>query len=340
MVDAATVRWQNKAIAAQSDFRGLRIMALLVAWYFFLWQFLSLPALATTLAALPPLMTFALAKGNYMPDFGMIIAGFCIFHFRRELRIEWKRAVAIRLYLAILLPLLAYLALALILFEIVQLTGPAHAWVLPWRDPLMVIQFRILATTAIAAILVPPFLFGLWTYPVDVTIAGVVLCAIYDGFTFYLQTHRFVWMWPSTALVDFATGMVLCSALFRGVTFLAAVRGPTLIMGWVALMAGSIIDGPLIFFLGFLMIVGALSLNERTWFAPGERALLLWSRTAFAIVLIQPAILSAWAIWGGRLKLSGWAAFFALAVVTQLLAVLLYLAVEPPLRRLLKKEAA
>jgi hypothetical protein len=340
MAEAAVVRWQNKSIPAQSDFRGVLVMGLLAAWFFFLWQLFSLPPFAAEQAKLPPLLQFALAKGLYMPDFGMILAGFCAFHFRRELRDEWNSRVARRLYLRVLLPLFAYLILALILFEVVHLLGPDRNVVVPWQDHLLGIEFRVVATAAIAVILLPPFLYWMWTSIPDFGWAGIALCFTYYGMTFHLHTHRLLWMWPPTAIVDFVFGVVICSSLFRGVEYLVAVRGPAIILGWVALLAGTIVDGPTLFFLGFIMIVGGASLSERSWFVPGEQGLLLWSRTAFAIALVQPAVLTAWAFWGSPPPRSPWLAGLGLATVTQILAVLLFLAAEPPARRLLRLQPA
>lgn len=340
MPDAEIMRWQNKTISADSDFRGVLILGLLVAWFFFFWQLCSLAPFAAAVARLPPLLRFALHKGIYMPDFGLMIAGFCVFHFLRELRIEWEFSVARRIYFRLFLPLLAYSVLALILFEAVHLVSPLHSLVLPWRDPLMEIQFRVVVPILIALVILPSFLYWMWVSVPDFGWAGIAICFTYYGMTFHLGTHHVAWMWSPTAIVDFSFGLILCSSLFRAVEFLVAVRGPAILLGWLALVAGSILDGPTLFFVGFIMILGGASLSERSWFIIGERGLMLWSRTALAIFMVQPAVLAAWALWGGKLTASGLVIGLTLAVVTQILAVLLFLVVEPPARRLLRLQPA
>jgi hypothetical protein len=334
------LRWQNKTIAASSDLRGVLIMGLLVAWFYFLWQFCTIAPFAAAAAHLPPLLQFMLSKGHYMPDFAMIVAGFATFHFFRQLRLEWDRKVAIQVYLAVVVPLVAYLAVGVALLEAVHYAGLAHAFVLPWQDALMGIQFRVAAAAVVFAVLFPPFLFWMWNAEPDFGWAGIVLSLIYYGMTFHLNTHRLIWMWPPTAIVDFILGVALCASLFRAVEYLVAVRGPMIILGWLALLGGSIIDGPSLFFLGFLLIVGGASLSERSWFLPGERLLLLWSRTALAIALVQPAVLTAWLLWGGRSGHSGFSAVLLLAAATQILALVLTLIVTPPARRLMPVQPA
>jgi hypothetical protein len=334
------LRWQNKTIAASSDLRGVLIIGLLVAWFYFLWQLSTVPPFAAAAAHLPPLLQFMLSKGQYMPDFAMIVAGFASFHFFRQLRLEWDRKIAVQVYLAVVVPLVAYLALGLILLEAVHYAGPAHAFVLPWQDPLMGIQFRVAAAAIIFAILFPIFLFWMWNAEPDFCWSGVVLSLIYYGLTFHLRTHRLIWMWPPTAVVDFILGVTLCSSLFRGIEYVVPVRGAMIILGWLALLGGSIIDGPSLFFLGFLLVVGGTSLSERTWFLPGERLLLLWSRTTLGIALVQPAVLTAWVLWGSRSGTSGLPALLLLAVATQILALVVTLIVTPPARRLMPVQPA
>ena len=340
MVRLYELRWQNKTIEAGSDLRGVLIMGVLVAWFFFLWQLCTLPPFAAAAAHLPPLLRFMLAKGLYMPDFAMIVAGFATFHFFRQLRLEWNRKVAIQIYLAVVLPLAAYLALGVALLEAVIYAGPSHAWVLPWQDPLMAIQFHVAAAALIFAIIFPPFLFWMWTADPDFGWSGIVLSLIYYGLTFHLKTHRLMWMWPPTAIVDFILGVTLCSSLFRAVEYVVTVRGPMIILGWLALLGGSIIDGPSLFFLGFLMIVSGASLSERSGYLPGERLLLLWSRTALAIVFVQPAVLTGWLLWGSRSGASGLSAVLLLAAGTQILALAATLIVTPPARRLMPVQPA
>jgi hypothetical protein len=334
MVHTLYVAWQNKAISRESDFRGVLILGLLVVWFYFIGQFLSLPPFATVVAGLPPLLHSALAKATYMPDFGMIILGFAAFHFRRELCVEWDGRIARRVYLLAVVPLLGYTLVGVLLLEAVHLASPAHAMVLPWRDRLMGVQFRMLAAAIIFAALWPLFLFWTWTAVLEVGLAGAFLGLVYYGATLNLGLHRHLGLSPVSALIDFILGVSLCTSLYRGVQYLAPVRGAIIIFGWLSLLGGAILAGVGLFFLGFLMIVSGSAIGERSWFIPGEKALLIWSRTAFAILVVQPAILTAWFIWGSQITGAGWAAFVAVAVITQLVAVAVSLAVEPPSRRL------
>ena len=340
MVDASIVRWQNKSIPATSDFRGPLTMALPVAGLWFLWQWLSLPDLAPVQAGLPPLLRFALAKGRYMPDFGLIIAGFASFHFQRDLKLEWDGAVANRLYLRLLTPLLAYLLLALILFEAVAMAGPAHGLVLPWSPSLFAPAFWALGTMVIALILLPALLYWTWTCIPDVCWAGIAICFAFYGLSFQEGFHHYLWLWPVDALADFALGVFLCASLFRGVEYLSAVRGPTIILGWVALLAGAILEGPALFFLGFVMILSGMAVGERSWYLIGERGLLAWSRTALAFALVQPAVLLAWANWGPVSLRPLWLQALILAVIIQLLAVILYALVMGALAPLVRRSGA
>jgi hypothetical protein len=334
------LRWQNKSIPASSDLRGVLAMGLLAAWFYFVWQLVSLPPFAASLARLPPLLRFALEKGQYMPDFGMIIAGMMAFHCNRQLWRVWDGRIAIRVYLAVVVPLLAYLGLAVLLLEAVHFASPAHSLVLPWQDRLMGVQFRVVGTAAVCAAVLPLFLYWLWTAVPDFCWACIALCFGYYGLTFHIHTHRLIWMWPPTALVDFILGGTLCASLFRAVEYLSAVRGPTIILGWLALLAGSILNGPSIFFLGFIMVVAGTAISERTAFLPGEGLLLLWSRTALAIILVQPAVLTAWLLWGSHMPYSGLSLVLGLAAATQILALLLTVIVDQPARRLTPAQPA
>jgi hypothetical protein len=334
MVSARDLAWQNKSIPGTSDFRGVLIMGLLAAWFYGVGQCLTLPPFAAFTAGLPPLLGSVLAKAQYMPDFGMILAGFAAFHFRREMRMEWNTGVALETYVSTLVTLIAYLAAGVALLEAVHIAGPAHALVPPWQDRWMRVPFLVLATAAAFSVLWPAFLFWMWTAALDVGLVGVVLPLIYFGANFTLGWHREVFMVPVTALFSFLLGVCLCTTLFRCVAYLAPVRGPTIILGWMTMLVCSILAGPALFFLGFLMIVGGSALGERTWFLPGERALLIWSRTALAIVMVQPALFTAWLIWGQAVTGTGWLACLALAVGVQLLAILLCLVIAMPTRRL------
>jgi hypothetical protein len=334
MVTSIEVAWQNKSIPRSSDFRGVLIMGLLAAWFYFVWQFLSLPPFAALVAGLPPLLGSALAKGKYMPDFGMIVAGFAAFHFRRELRKDWDTRIALQVYLSAVVPLIAYLAVGVALLEAVHLAGPTHALVLPWRDRLMAVQFLVLATVIVFAFLWPFLLHWLWTADLDIGVAGVVLVLIFYGANFTIGWHEDVFMWPLTALLDFLMGVCLCTTMFRSVAYLAPVRGAMIILGWMSILMGSILAGPSMVFLGFLMVLSGSALGERSWFLPGEWVLLIWSRTALAIVVVQPALFSAWLLWGVPITGTGWKAILALAVAVQLLATVLCLVIETPARRL------
>jgi hypothetical protein len=334
MVAAHELAWQNRAIPSSSDFRGVLVLGLLAAWFYFVFQLLSLPPFAMTRAGLPPLLRFALAKGQYMPDFGMIIAGFAAFHFRRELRTEWDGRVARQVYLSAVVPLIGYLAVGVALLELVHLAGPSHALVMPWQDRLAAAQFVILATAVVFAFLWPVLLHWMWTAAVDVGVCGVVLALIYLGMTFTLGWHRHMYMWPVSALFDLLLGVCLCTTVFRGVAYLESVRGPMIILGWLAMLVCSILAGPALFFMGFLMVLVGSGLSERDWFLLGEKALLAWSRTALAIFVVQPAVLAAWLIWGRQVTGIGWVACLALAVATQLVATAVWLAIEMPARRL------
>jgi hypothetical protein len=334
MVTATETAWQNKTIPRSSDFRGVLAMGLVAAWFYFVWQFLSLPPLAAFKSGLPPLLGFAAAKGQYMPDFGMIVGGFAAFHFSRELQREWQRRVARQVYVAAVVPLILCLASGVALLEAVHLGGPDHALIWPWQDRLMGVQFRVLATAIVFAGLWPFVLCWMWTAILDVCLAGVALCLIYYGVGFTLDWHRLPFMWPSTALFDFLFGVCLCSTLFRTVEYLEPVRGAMILLGWMAMAVGAILAGPAIFFLGFVMIVSGSAVGERSWFLPGEKALLIWSRTALAIAVVQPAVFTAWLIWGQGMTGIGRVAFLSLAVVVQLLAAVLCLFIEMPARRL------
>jgi hypothetical protein len=264
----------------------------------------------------------------------MIVAGFAGFHFRRELSREWDGRVALQAYLSAVVPLIAYLALGVIPLEAVHLAGPAHALVRPWEDRLMGVPFRVLATAIVFAALWPVFLYWMWTSILDIGITGVVLALIYYGMCFSLGWHRHLYMLPVGALFGFLLGVCLCTTLFRGVVYLAPVRGPMIILGWLAMLTCSILIGPEMFFLGFLMVVAGCALGERSWFLPGETALLALSRTALAIVVVQPALFTAWLIWGEGMTGIGWVGFLVLAVAAQLLATVLCLVIEMPARRL------
>ena len=344
MPDRTVLSWQNKTIAATGDLRGPLMMALPVAALWFLWQWLSLPGLAAAQANLSPFLRFALDKGRYMPDFGLIIAGFAAFHFQRGLKLEWDGKLARRLYFRLLAPLLAYALLALILFELVAAAGPGHRMSPLWSDPLTAPAFWVMATVLVTLILLPPMLYLAWTAIPDICWAGVAVCLAFYGLSFQEGFHHHLWLWPINAMVDFILGIFLCASLFRGVEYIASVRGPAIILGWVALLAGSILTGPGLFFLGFIMILSGMAVGERSWYLIGEKGLLAWSRTALAFALMQPAVFAAWLAWGGVHLRPLWLEGLILAVVTQVLAVIAYALVMGiimvPVRRVFAAPAA
>ena len=198
----------------------------------------------------------------------------------------------------------------------------------------MQIQFRVLATAIVFSCLWPLLLYWLWTAILDIGLAGVVLGLIYCGMDFTLGWHKHLAMVPVTALVDFLMGVSLCTTLFRAIEYLAPVRGAMIILGWVSMVTASILVSPVMFFLGFLMAVSGAALSERSWFLPGERALLLWSRTALGVFVVQPAVFAGWMIWRQPVSASGWGAVLAAGIAAQLLAAIVFLVVEMPARRL------
>lgn len=340
MVDVTVRRWQNMTISAASDFRGPLMMALPIAAFWFLWQWLSLPGMAGHMSALPALLGFMLDKARYMPDFALILAGFVAFHFQRDLREGLNMAAAFRMFLRLLTPILGYFLAALILFEAVGLLWPAHHLALPWADPLFGPAFWIMATMTVGLILLPPFMCFTWTSIPDVCWAIIATCLACYGLSFWDGFHHHLWLWPINAVLDFVCGVSICSTLFRAVEMFAAVRGPTIILGWIVLLAGSILTGPTLFFVGFVMILSGMAIGERSWYLPGERGLLSWSRTALPFALAQPAVLTAWSFLPlGTLK-SSWLGALAAALAIQIVAVVLFTIIVLPTRHLLAGSTA
>jgi hypothetical protein len=339
MVDIQTISWQNKTIAAAADFRGVLGMGLLAAWFYALWLLFTLPPFAGIAAHLPVLLRSVLAKGGSMPAFGMIAAGFCAFHFCRSLRLEWDGTVARRLHMRLVLPLLAYGLLALLLFEAASLLA-GQGLVRPWAAPLFAIPFQIMATVIVGAAFLPLLLFWFWTAVVDVVMTIVILSWVYHGFEFTIGFHGVTWIGAAQFVVDFLGGAAMCSLIFRNVEYLAIVRGHMILLGWIALLGGSILAGPALFYLGFLMVLVGTALSERTDFLPGEAFLLAWSRTALGIALVAPGVLLAWQGWGNHASMPLWLAAIGLAVVIQILGSALFLLAEPPLRQILRPSAA
>jgi hypothetical protein len=323
------LRWQAKSIPARSDFRGVFFLGLLAAGFFFVWQIMALPPFSAMAERLGPLSKSALDKGQFMPEFGAIIAGFIAFHFRREFQVSLDSRIAVPVAVAVIGALLVPLIVSIGVQDALHLAA-GQAIVPPWHDALFHIQFRVIVTVLVLTILLPYALFVMWTATPDIGWAAVVLAAILYGFTFYLHSYRLEWMWPPRILIDLVMGISLCATLFRAAEYFVAVRFTAIIIGIMALVGGSILAGPSLFFLGFLMVLSGCALSERTWSVAGEGALLGWSRTAYAFVLAQPIVLSAWLIWGGRFSLSRPLLFAALAIVTQVAAVLLYALVQRP----------
>lgn len=339
MVDIHTVTWQNKTIAAKTDFRGVLAMGLLVAWFYVLWLLFTLPAFAAAKAHMPVLLRFVLAKGATMPAFGAIVAGFCAFHFCRDLRLGWDGAIARQLYLRLVLPLLAYGLVALLLFQAASLLA-GQGLVRPWAAPLFALPFQIMATFILGAALLPLLLFWLWTAIVDIALSIMVLTWIYYGFDFTIGFHSVPWIGAARYVVDFLSGAATCSLIFRGAEYLVIVRGHMILIGWIGLVVGAILAGPALLYLGFTMVLAGTALGERSSFLPGEEILLGLSRTALGIVLVAPAVLLAWQGWGNHASMPLWLAALGLAVVIQILGAALFLLAEPPLRQILRPSAA
>lgn len=339
MVDIGTVTWQNKTIPAGADFRGVLGMGLIAAWFYALWLLFTLPPFAGIESHLPVLLRAVLAKGAAMPAFGMIAAGFCTFHFCRSLRYEWDGAVARRLYLRLVLPLLAYGLLALLLFEAASLLG-GHGLVRPWAAPLFATAFQVMVTIIIGAALLPLMVFWFWTAVVDVVMTLMILTWVYWGFDFSIGFHGVPWLGAPRYAVDFLSGAATCSLIFRNAEYLVIVRGHMILIGWIALIGGSILAGPALLYLGFVMVLVGTALSERTAFLPGEPLLLAWSHTALGIALVAPAVLLAWQGWGSQAGLPLWLVVIGLAVVIQILGSALFLVAEPPLRQFLRPSPA
>jgi hypothetical protein len=142
-------------------------------------------------------------------------------------------------------------------------------------------------------------------------------------------------MRPVSALFAFLLGVSLCTTVFRAIVYLAPVRGAMIVLGWVSMAAASILVSPVMFFLGFLLVASGSAIGERSFFLPGERALLIWSRSALGLFVVQPAVFAAWLVWRQPAPAGGWAAFLVLAVAAQLLAAMVALVVEMPARRLI-----
>lgn len=339
MVDIHTVSWQNKSIPAAADFRGVLAMGLLAAWFYALWLLFTLPAFAATKAHLPLLLRFAVAKGASMPAFGMIVAGFCAFHFCRDLRLGWDGAIARGLYLRLVLPLLAYGLVALLLFEAASLLA-GQGLVRPWAAPLFALPFQIMATVILGAAFLPALLFWLWTAIVDIPLTLMILTWVYDGFDFTIGFHGVPWIGAARYVVDFLCGAATCALIFRNVEYLVIVRGHMVLIGWIGLVGGAIMGGPGLLYLGFLMVLVGTALSERAGFLPGEIFLLAWSRTALGVALVAPSVLLAWQGWGSHAAMPLGLAVIGLAVVIQILGAAVFLLAEPPLRQILRPSAA
>jgi len=331
MVTIETITWQNKTVAAKADFRGVRLMGLFAAWAFFFGLLFLLPPFAAAAAKAPPLLRAVIGKGLLMPDLGLMVAGFCAFHFNRQLRHGWDGAVAWRLMLHRLLPVLAYTLLALLLFEVASILG-GREFARPWAAPLFAPLFPAVMTAVVCALLLPLMAYWFWTAVMDVVLAIFVITWVYYGAQFTIGFHGLPWMNLLAGLVDFLCGAAACSLVFRGAEYFVVVRGHMMLIGLIALIAGSILETASLLTLGLLLMLAGAALSERTSFLPGEAALLAWSRSAPGIALLAPAVLLAWESWGSHAGLPLWLAAAGLALVTQIFGAAAFLLVEPPLR--------
>lgn len=323
MVGVETLRWQNRTIRADNPFTGVFGLGLLLAWSVFLDLFLHGPGIAETVAGLPPLLRSVLQKGYYAPDLGMILLGFIAFHKQRDLRLKWEWGPALKTYRRMVVPLAAYLVLSLGLFELATLAaggGLAN----PWTSPLYGAMFRMMVVIVVGVILILPILSWAWETLPDQVLAVFCMVLCYFGANFYFGVHKVGLLWAAHLPVSFMLGLISCSILFRAVMYLEAVRGSMVLLGWFTFIGGSILAGPLFFFLGFLMIAAGAALNERMSPLPGEGAFLAWARTALGIALAAPVVLLAWNGLAPHLGLPLWLVAVVLAVVTQLLGAVLY----------------
>lgn len=339
MITVDTVIWHNKTIPARADFRGVRIMTLLAAWFFFLWLLFTLPPFAAIAARLPPLLRFALDKGALMPNLGLMAGGFCAFHCNRQLNQGWDGKRARQLYLGLVLPLLAYAALGLLLFEAASLLA-GQGLARPWTAALFAPLFPALVTILLGAILLPVLLYWLWTAVLDVVMAVFAITLVYHGAEYTISFQHVPWLAALGGVADFLCGAAACSLAFRGAEYFVVVRGHMILIGAIALLGGSILGTHALFTLGFLFVLIGACLSERSSFLPGEAALLAWSRSALGIALATPGVLLAWQAAGGPLFLGAWGTALGLALVTQILGAALFFLAEPPLRHILRPAQA
>jgi hypothetical protein len=335
-VRLSEVRWQQSALAPQSDFRGVLSLGLLTAWAYFLWQALQLPAFSGLLAGADPLLVSVVAKGRVVPDLGLIVAGMAVFHFRRQFRhaLEFvpARRVIVQTALWLAVPLLVVLLLAAGLKLAAGLHGPV-LW--PWDDTWSRPQLFIMGFALAYTLLLPPLLHMMWANTAEIALSVPPISLGIYGFIFWTGIDHNGWTWALRLPVDFTLGVALASSLFRGMKYFTVVRWHGVIIGWLTLLGGSILRTPGLFMLGFILLALCFAMGERTRRLPGEGALLAWAGTAPAIFLVQPVILLAWTLWGSHLGLAPGHGLIVAAVLTQLLAVALFLGVQRPILRAL-----
>jgi hypothetical protein len=264
------VRWQQQALAAQSDFRGVLSLGLLTAWAYFLCQALQLPAFAGLLTGADPLLLSVVAKGRVVPDLGLVVAGMAVFHFRRQFRhaldfIPARRVISqTALWLAA--SLLTVLVLAAALKFAAGLRGPA-LW--PWYDAWSRPQLFILGFALAYTLLLPPLLHMMWAHTAEIALSVPAISVGVYGFIFWTGIDRNGWIWALRVPVDFTLGVALTSSLFRGMKYFTVVRWHGVLIGWLTLLGGSILQTPGLFMLGFILLALCLAMGERTRLLPG-----------------------------------------------------------------------
>jgi hypothetical protein len=339
-VHPSEIRWQQQAISPQSDVRGLLALGLLAAWWFCAWKALQQPEFANLLTSADPLLQSLVAKGRVALDLGLIVLGMALFHFRRQFRRELRnmpilpviRQSALWLGLPLIVVLVACTALKYLGHQPVDLLWP---WLEPSRT-----QFFLGVICLILLPLLPWLLHKLWTVTEEIPFSMPLIALGFYGLIFWTRTDQNIWSLAVRVPFAVTLGFGLMGIIFRVMKFIAVVRGHGAIVSALGLIAGSILRAPGLFFLSFVLLAICFAMSERSWRLPGEGVLLAWSRTAPALFLAQPTALLAWSLWGSRFGLSSSLGLLALAVLTQLLAILLYLGLQRPVLRLLPVPAA
>jgi hypothetical protein len=329
------IRWQQQAISAQSDLRGLLALGLLAAWWFCAWKALQQPAFAGLLASADPLLQSLVAKGRVVLDLGLIVMGMALFHFRRQFRRELRNMPILPVIRQSALWLGLPLVVVLVACAVVKFLGNEPFDLLwPWLEPSRTQFFLGLACLVLLPLL-PWLLHKFWTVTEEVPFSMPLIAVGFYGLIFWTMADNHIWSLAIRVPFAITLGFALMGFIFRVMKFVAVVRGHGAIVSALGLIAGSILRAPGLFFLSFVLLAVCFSMSERSWRLPGEGVLLAWSRTAPALFLAQPVVLLAWSLWGARLGLSPGCGLLALAVLTQLLAIPLYLGLQRPvLRRL------